>query len=70
MSQLAPAMDEKLIRRLVAAFQDLRLNYETGVLNYPYSLRGECVFLHLSYGKAERHGIRTNKPCPSYESVS
>jgi hypothetical protein len=37
-------MEEKLIRRLVAAFQDLRMGYETGVLNYPYSLRGEYVF--------------------------
>ncbi|KAF7762262.1 hypothetical protein Agabi119p4_8855 [Agaricus bisporus var. burnettii] len=39
LSQLAPEMEEKLIRRLVAAFQDLRIGYETGVLNYPYSLR-------------------------------
>lgn len=37
-------MEEKLIRRLVAAFQDLRIGYETGVLNYPYSLRGEYAF--------------------------
>jgi len=44
LSQLAPEMDPKLIQRLVAAFQDLRVGYETGVLNYPYSLRGKGLF--------------------------
>lgn len=39
LNQLAPEMDSKLIGRLVAAFQDLRAGYESGVLNYPYSLR-------------------------------
>lgn len=40
LSQLAPELDEDLILRLVGAFQDLRKGYETGVLSYPYSLRG------------------------------
>ncbi|KXN89721.1 von Willebrand factor A domain-containing protein 8 [Leucoagaricus sp. SymC.cos] len=39
LSQLAPEMDPKLIQRLVAAFQDLRAGYDSGLLNYPYSLR-------------------------------
>ena len=40
LSQLAPGLSEDLIRRLVAAFQDLRKGYEEGKLGYPYSLRG------------------------------
>ena len=44
LSQLAPEMNSKLIRRLVSAFQDLRVGYETGILNYPYSLRGKKLF--------------------------
>lgn len=44
LNQLAPEMDPQLIQRLVAAFQDLRVSYETGVLNYPYSLRGKRLF--------------------------
>ncbi|KZT08123.1 uncharacterized protein LAESUDRAFT_649814 [Laetiporus sulphureus 93-53] len=39
LSQLAPDMDEDMILRLVAAFQDLRRAYESGSLTYPYSLR-------------------------------
>ena len=41
LAQLAPEMDEDLIRRLVAAFQDLRRGYDEGKLLYPYSLRGD-----------------------------
>lgn len=41
LAQLAPEMDEDMIRRLVAAFQDLRRGYDEGKLSYPYSLRGE-----------------------------
>lgn len=37
-------MDPKFIKRLVATFQDLRKGYESGALNYPYSLRGENGF--------------------------
>lgn len=59
LSQLAPEMDPKLIRRLVAAFQDLRLGYESGTLNYPYSLRGEHTLPWISGGKAERYNFRT-----------
>jgi hypothetical protein len=40
LTQLAPELDEGLIRRLVGAFQDLRGGYDRGELNYPYSLRG------------------------------
>ncbi|KAH8102169.1 AAA domain-containing protein [Cristinia sonorae] len=39
LSQLAPELDSDMILRLVAAFQDLRVAYETGSLTYPYSLR-------------------------------
>ncbi|KAF8581136.1 hypothetical protein K439DRAFT_1517023 [Ramaria rubella] len=39
LAQLAPDLDEDLIRRLVGAFQDLRRRYEEGALLYPYSLR-------------------------------
>ncbi|KAG6885080.1 hypothetical protein C0993_006041 [Termitomyces sp. T159_Od127] len=41
LQQLAPEVDEDTILRLVGAFHDLRHGYDTGVLNYPYSLRGE-----------------------------
>ncbi|GAA5867426.1 hypothetical protein JCM1840_002135 [Sporobolomyces johnsonii] len=37
--QLAPELDEKLIRSLVQAFQDLRKEFEKGTLTYPMSLR-------------------------------
>ncbi|KAG5728425.1 hypothetical protein E4T56_gene18957 [Termitomyces sp. T112] len=39
LQQLAPEIDEDTILRLVGAFHDLRHGYDTGVLNYPYSLR-------------------------------
>ncbi|KAA1472001.1 hypothetical protein DENSPDRAFT_859246 [Dentipellis sp. KUC8613] len=39
LSQLAPELDEDLIRRLVGAFHDLRKGYDDGSLTYPYSLR-------------------------------
>ncbi|PFH48924.1 hypothetical protein AMATHDRAFT_148764 [Amanita thiersii Skay4041] len=39
LSQLAPELSEDLIRRFVAAFQDLRAGYDAGTLTYPYSLR-------------------------------
>ncbi|KAJ7224765.1 AAA domain-containing protein [Mycena rebaudengoi] len=39
LAQLAPELDEDLILRLVGAFHDLRKGYESGTLNYPYSLR-------------------------------
>ncbi|KAH8112896.1 AAA domain-containing protein [Phellopilus nigrolimitatus] len=39
LGQLAPEVSEDTLRRLVAAFQDLRRAYETGKLSYPYSLR-------------------------------
>jgi hypothetical protein len=41
LSQLAPELSEDLILRLVAAFQDLRREYNAGTLTYPYSLRGK-----------------------------
>lgn len=41
LSQLAPELNEDIISRLVAAFQELRHAYETGTLTYPYSLRGK-----------------------------
>ncbi|RDB28140.1 von Willebrand factor A domain-containing protein 8 [Hypsizygus marmoreus] len=39
LEQLAPELSKDLILRLVGAFQDLRKGYDSGVLNYPYSLR-------------------------------
>ncbi|KAJ6597514.1 AAA domain-containing protein [Mycena vulgaris] len=39
LGQLAPEIDEELILRLVGAFHDLRKGYDSGTLNYPYSLR-------------------------------
>ncbi|GAA5962669.1 hypothetical protein JCM21900_006763 [Sporobolomyces salmonicolor] len=39
LSQLAPELDEQLIRSLVQAFQDLRKEFEKGTLTYPMSLR-------------------------------
>ncbi|GLB39985.1 putative von Willebrand factor (vWF) type A domain [Lyophyllum shimeji] len=39
LEQLAPALSPDLICRLVGAFYDLRRGYDSGVLNYPYSLR-------------------------------
>ncbi|KAG6857487.1 hypothetical protein H0H87_002112 [Tephrocybe sp. NHM501043] len=39
LQQLAPNLGEDIILRLVGAFHDLRHCYDTGVLNYPYSLR-------------------------------
>ncbi|KAF7292707.1 hypothetical protein MIND_01168900 [Mycena indigotica] len=39
LAQLAPGIEHDLIVRLVGAFQDLRQGYESGTLNYPYSLR-------------------------------
>lgn len=41
--ELAPELSEDLITRLVGAFHDLRKGYESGVLSYPYSLRGRVV---------------------------
>lgn len=45
LSQLAPELDQELIRRLVAAFQDLRKGFDSGALSYPYSLRGKLQWL-------------------------
>jgi hypothetical protein len=45
---MAPELNEDLILRLVGVFQDLRRGYDTGVLNYPYSLRGWKQF-HDTY---------------------
>ncbi|KAJ7165324.1 AAA domain-containing protein [Mycena filopes] len=39
LAQLAPELDEEFILRLVGAFHDLRKGYDSGTLNYPYSLR-------------------------------
>ncbi|CCM05477.1 uncharacterized protein FIBRA_07698 [Fibroporia radiculosa] len=39
LSQLAPDLQEDMILRLVAVFHDLRHEYESGALTYPYSLR-------------------------------
>ncbi|GJJ14791.1 hypothetical protein Clacol_009059 [Clathrus columnatus] len=39
LSQLAPDMNEDILKRLVGVFQDLRRGYENGSLSYPYSLR-------------------------------
>jgi hypothetical protein len=49
LSQLAPELDEHVIRRLVAAFQDLRRGYDSGVLTYPYSLRGTLSNLSSNF---------------------
>lgn len=47
LAQLAPDIDEDMIRRLVATFQDLRRGYDEGKLSYPYSLRGDASVLCL-----------------------
>ncbi|KAF8263236.1 AAA domain-containing protein [Lactarius quietus] len=39
LTQLAPELSEDLVKRLIAAFHDLRQGYERGSLTYPYSLR-------------------------------
>ncbi|TFY75430.1 hypothetical protein EWM64_g8582 [Hericium alpestre] len=39
LAQLAPELDDDLLRRLVGAFHDLRKGYDDGSLTYPYSLR-------------------------------
>lgn len=39
LAQLAPELSEDLLKRLVAAFQELRAGYDSGTLTYPYSLR-------------------------------
>lgn len=41
LEQLAPELSKDIILRLVGAFHDLRRGYDSGVLSYPYSLRGE-----------------------------
>lgn len=69
LSQLAPEMNPRLIQRLVAAFQDLRKGYESGILNYPYSLRGEGVtWSILSAPKVDRI-TRTYQPRASHEGI-
>ncbi len=37
--QLAPDLDENLIRKLVNTFHDLRNGYTQGAIDYPFSLR-------------------------------
>ncbi|TFK29464.1 hypothetical protein FA15DRAFT_344640 [Coprinopsis marcescibilis] len=37
--QLAPELNDELVTKLVGAFNGLRKGYESGGLNYPYSLR-------------------------------
>lgn len=44
LQQLAPEVDTDTLRRLVAAFQDLRHASDAGKLLYPYSLRGELKY--------------------------
>ncbi|BGP51199.1 hypothetical protein JCM10450v2_007128 [Rhodotorula kratochvilovae] len=39
LEQLAPELDHALLKALVGAFQDLRKEFETGALSYPFSLR-------------------------------
>ncbi|KAJ3366076.1 hypothetical protein HDU91_002000 [Kappamyces sp. JEL0680] len=39
LSQLAPSVERKLLRRLVGAFNDLRKAFDNGLVSYPYSLR-------------------------------
>lgn len=48
LSQLAPELDEDLIRRLVGAFDDLRKGYVDGSLTYPYSLRGMSLLTYYA----------------------
>lgn len=40
LEQLAPELSQDMILRLVGVFHDLRKGYDSGVLSYPYSLRG------------------------------
>ncbi|SCZ96734.1 BZ3500_MvSof-1268-A1-R1_Chr4-1g06667 [Microbotryum saponariae] len=39
LAQLAPELDEELLRSLVQAFGDLRKAFDSGALSYPFSLR-------------------------------
>lgn len=39
LSQLAPDLDAELLRKLAAAFGDLRKSFESGKISYPFSLR-------------------------------
>ncbi|GAA5995340.1 uncharacterized protein JCM10292_005112 [Rhodotorula paludigena] len=39
LQQLAPELDEQLLKSLVLAFRDLRKEFEAGTLSYPFSLR-------------------------------
>jgi von Willebrand factor A domain-containing protein 8 len=52
LSQLAPDLQEDTLKRLVAAFQDLRLGYDNGTLSYPYSLRGQEAFFSCGIYKS------------------
>ncbi|KAJ7057255.1 AAA domain-containing protein [Mycena amicta] len=60
LAQIAPEMDNDLIFRLVGAFHDLRQGYDSGSLNYPYSLR-ELINLPETIDQLaailERHGL-------------
>lgn len=47
LAQLAPEMDEDMIRRLVAAFQDLRRGYDEGSrthIHYEVKINLSCLF--------------------------
>jgi hypothetical protein len=39
LQQLAPSVDEKVIKKLVSSFNDLRQSFDDGLISYPYSLR-------------------------------
>jgi hypothetical protein len=74
LAQLAPEMDEDMIRRLVAAFQDLRRGYDEGKLSYPYSLRGDaCPVVFTLKGKPKpvtaSTPSRAHQSCTPYESL-
>lgn len=66
LAQLAPELDEDLILRLVGAFHDLRKGYESGTLNYPYSLRGRS---HLTYIQQVLMICRAHQPGEAYAGL-
>ena len=43
---VAPSVPEAALKRLVDAFQELRVAYDEGVLSYPFSLRVRFVLVY------------------------
>ena len=68
--QLAPELSEDTILRLVGTFHDLRKGYESGILNYPYSLRGVLRSTNGNYLFSLIFLNRIDQLGPPHESLS